>query len=172
LSPEYLIATSSAHGINSVFSVPGTNKPEWTFAEAAQACRDLEDHVFAALLYSYAGATETYYRLRRALVIEAKRIITSEGLPIAVKRNGVRAAYIEDLCGMYLLEEYRPSRFRTGANQPNMRRILMGIEEHNWRRRISPVYEGIGAQYINWLSMGRAAMNRRIHPREDCAKVG
>lgn len=171
MSPEYLIAITSAHGVSAVFTVPGTNRPDWTTAEAAQACAGLEDHIFAAMLYSYAGATEMYFRLKQELVRVAEETIERERFPDTVKRDGRQRSYAGDLAGMYLLEELKPWRFATAPNKPNMRRILMGIEEHTWRRRVSPVYEAIRTEYIYWLSDGRRQMNRWLRAHEDRANA-
>lgn len=164
MTPEMLITLTSARTLQRM-EVPGTAKPFWTVAEAAQACAGLEPEIFAAMLFSYAGADDCIPLLKRKLIEFASDMRKDEGWPATIKRdNGAKGDYLEDLVGLSLIEESQPYRFGgpEGSVVAPMYLAVMGVKGRTWMQVLAHPYAVIRWRYITWLGIGRSHMRRWI----------
>lgn len=144
-----------------------TKKPAWTIAEAAIACRGLDERHHNALRFEFALDDSAFYPLQRALLIFAVRQRTLQRWPRKVITLGGTVEFLPELITMHLIEVRQPWRFkRTQATQtPPMWQVLMNVDDATWRKKLSPIYETIGDEYKNWRDIGLAKMWRTL--RED-----
>jgi hypothetical protein len=139
----------------------------WTSAECAMACAGMDERYFNTLRYSFALDDSVRSRLWSALFQWAIERREWERWPSTVKTNGGKdRKYMDDLVRMALVEERVPWRFIRRPNDPDMRRVLMDVAEHTWRRKLSPVYESIVSEYVSWRSIGLSFMRPWL---DDCA---
>lgn len=172
-------------------SMPGSGgRAEWTVQEAGLACGPiahtsggevthvtrLPHEIYAALLYSYAGADELYRPLCFSLLefaILTRRL--DDWPPVVVREDGNRADYLEELVGMSLIEESQPWRFGAVEGSPisPIYLAVMRVTPKTWHRRLAHPYSALRWRYITWLDIGKAHMRRwmRSHQREDDAQV-
>lgn len=137
--------------------------PEWTLAECAQACGGMEDRYFWALRYSFAMDDSVRSRLWSRLFQWAMARRELEGWQETVRTTeGKERRFLDELVLMMLIEERSPWRFVRSPNTPDIRRTLLGVAEHTWRRNLSPVYEAIRDEYITWRDIGRSRMRKRL----------
>jgi hypothetical protein len=137
--------------------------PEWTLAECALACGGMEDRHFWALRYSYALDDSVRSRLWATLFEWVLKRRETERWPKTVRTvSGQERKYVDELVLLVLIEERAPWRFARKPNDPDLRRTLMAVSEHTWRRNLSPVYEAVRTEYLCWLSIGKGCMRARL----------
>lgn len=136
---------------------------DWTLAECGMACGQMPRKVYCALRYSYGLDDAVRSELWAALFQWAMDRREIEQWPETVKTiYGKDRRYMDDLVRMSLLEERAPWCFVRKPNEPDRRRLLMGVAEHTWRRRLSGIYEAIRGEYIGWLGIGERFMRERL----------
>jgi hypothetical protein len=143
--------------------------PEWSHAECAQAAQGLDERYWMAMRYTYALDISVYHRLAYALLDWALIQREREKWPRrVVTLAGVEGAYMQDLVAMWLLEVWSPWRFKreTHDPRPDARRVIMNVSELVWRRRLSPIYEAIHAEFNVWLAIAHTQMGRRLRDEE------
>lgn len=179
LNPELLISITAARR-HQLMSIPGSSaRAEWTVQEAGMACgpiRDrngritrLEPEIYAALLYSFAGADELYRPLCFSLLqfgIRTRQL--DEWPPTVVRDDGNRGEYLEELVGMSLIEERQPWRFGAVEGSPisPIYLAVMRVTRKTWERRLAHPYSALRWRYITWLDIGKAHMRRWIRSTE------
>ncbi len=144
-------------------STHSSKKAEWTLAECAMACRGLDNRYFLALRFSYALDDLALWPLRAALLQFANRQKNLEDWPDTVPTVFGTRPFLEGLVDMTLVEDRQPWRFQQAAGNGKtvpMGQILMGVERHNWTRKLQPIYEIIGQEYRIWLSVGAGHMRK------------
>lgn len=149
MSPERLISLIAARGVH-IGYIPGGGRPEWTAQEAAMACNGLPEHVYEALAFTYAGDGSKLWALQRVL---------SEFGFEQCEAGGWRQEVCEiipQLAELWLLEVQQPWRFARKENSPNpdLRRVIIGVDKDSWRRHYSDAYETIGMEFTIWISIG------------------
>lgn len=136
---------------------------EWTLAECGQACGGMPQRHYYALRYSYGLDDSVRSALWGMLMNWATKQAVAENWPETVKTvEGADRRYIADLVKMALLEERAPWYFVRNSNEPDLRRLLMNVAEHTWRRHVSKMYEAIRTEYIAWLCIGEGMMRERM----------
>jgi hypothetical protein len=137
--------------------------PAWTLAECAQACGGMDNRHFWALRYSYALDDSVRSRLWSALFQWALDRRERERWPVTVRTvEGKDRKFLDDLVLLMLIEERAPWRFVRKPNDPDIKRTVMGVAEHTWRRNLSPAYEAIRDEYLGWLGSGKHLMRKRL----------
>ncbi len=186
MNPELLISITAARR-HQLMSVPGSGaRAEWTVQEAGMACGPirgrngtvtrLEPEIYAALLYSFAGADELYRPLCFSLLKFGIRMRRLDDWPAAVVRDdGNRREYLEELVGLSLVEERQPWRFGAVEGSPisPIYLAVMRVTRKTWERRLAHPYSALRWRYITWLDIGKAHMRRlmRSHQRDEDAQV-
>lgn len=183
MTPEMLITLTAGRSIPP-FRVPGSGRPYWTVAEAGHACAHLEPEILAAMLYSFAGAPDTFadedcvpktLRLRLSAFGQAMRpeMRWATTVPHTV---GPRGEYFDELAQIALLEERQPWRFRTtngdgtlpAGRPPTISPFYLAIarvSEGTWRKHLHDPYAALRWRYITWLSIGKSHMLRWMRQR-------
>lgn len=134
---------------------------EWTMAEAAMACKDLEQRYFFALRYQFALDDSTYHFLRAELHKFALAQMRKHKWHSTVATHDGERRYLLMLVEMQLVEIRQPWRFiRLDSKAPGMCRIIMNVPEHTWRRVLQPIYTVIGTEYQRWVSVGTGHMRK------------
>lgn len=141
---------------------------EWTHAEAAMACKGLDDRYFSAHRYTYALDDSCFFRLSVSLWEWALERRERERWPsTVVTMGGANERYMRELVEMWLVEVRQPWRFVRQPNRPDLRRLIMNVSEPVWRRRLSPIYEAIAEEFVCWLAIARAHMRPWL--ADECA---
>ncbi len=167
MTPELLISIAGARSLQRM-DVPGTGKPYWTVRECGMACAGMEPEVFAAMLYSYAGADECFHPLSEKLLDFGEAMRKAEDWPQTVKRtDGAEYDYLERLVGLSLVEEAQPYRFggAEGSVVAPMYLAVSQVSGKTWMKRLAHPYATLRWRYITWLSIGRSHMARWIRSR-------
>lgn len=140
---------------------------EWTHAECAQACQGLEERYWQAMRYTYALDDSVFHSLSTRLWEWALwRREQEETWPKTVMNlQGDTVRFMRDLVDIFMLEVRRPSVFLAADNEPDARMVLANVTERVWRKRLSPIYEAIGEEFLRWLSI--AAGHMRFRLRDD-----
>jgi hypothetical protein len=162
MTPEDLITLTAGRSVQPLVA-PGTGRPYWTVAEAGQACAGLEPEIFAAMLFTYAGADDCIPLLKRKLVAFASVMRQEERWPMKVRReNKTEGDYLEELVGLSLFEEAQPYRFGgpDGSVVAPMYLTVMNVKMRVWMDKLAHPYAVIRWRYITWLSIGRSHMRR------------
>lgn len=162
---ELLISLTAAKAL-SVDHIAGGGRPEWTVREAAMACKGLEKRFYHAVLFTYAGDESVRSPLKWALWEWAIEQREREEWPTHVVTASGSVKYMEKLVTLWLCEVRQPWRFTQKPNEPNMRRVVMEVSEPVWRRKLSPVYEAVGTEFLSWLDIARGHINRRLREPE------
>lgn len=145
-----------------------SKKPEWTHAEAAMACKDLDERYYLALLFSFARDDSALWDLRRHMLAFAESRQRIERWPKTVRTlSGEEKPYLTRLVDVSLMEERSPSRFirgepRATGRPANIRPILLDVNRDIWRRKLQGPYEALIQEYQIWLGIGAAHMGRRL----------
>jgi hypothetical protein len=145
-----------------------SSKPAtWSLAEAAMACKDLDERYYMALRFAYALDDSVIHRLRAALVAFAERRSRVERWPATVFTDKGQLPYLQALADMVLLEDRRPALFlkpqNPGKGRPRvMHALILGITTDLWRRCVEPMFETIRSEYIGWLGVGVSHMRRAL----------
>lgn len=135
--------------------------PQWTMAEAAMACKGLDERYFFALRYQFAMDDSIYRPLNYHLGKYAAAQKRREDWPSKVATADGEQFFLPLLVEMHLMEVRQPWRFiRLDSKAPGMCRIIMNVPEHTWRRVLQPIYETIGDEYRRWISVGTGHMRR------------
>jgi len=170
MTPEMLITLTSCRTAQ-LMRVPGAGKPYWTIAEAGMACGGLEPEIFAAMLYSYAGADDVGGQLEQSLLAFGEVMRIDERWPATVPNiDGERFDYLPSLARIALAEERYPWRFRSAADgevpvgRPRtvspFYLVIAKVSGIVWVRKLADPYAALRWRYITWLSIGRAHMKR------------
>lgn len=123
----------------------------------------LEPEIYAALLYSYAGADELYRPLCFSLLQFGIRMRRADGWPsMVVRDDGNRSDYLEELVGLSLVEEHQPWRFGAVEGSPisPIYLAVLRVTRKTWERRLAHPYSALRWRYITWLDIGKAHMRR------------
>lgn len=141
--------------------------PEWTVAECALACQGLDRKFFFAMRYTYALDDSVFYSLATYLWHWALERREQERWPHRVTTlAGLETQYMQTLVDLWLMEVRKPWRFIRRPNDPDLRRVVMNVSEPVWRRRLSPIYEAIGEEFVCWLAIGASHMRYRLRESE------
>lgn len=178
MTPEMLITLTAGRSVQP-FIVPGSGRPYWTVAEAGQACANLEPEILAAMLYSYAGATDGFQdedavpkTLRQRLSAFGQAMRSEmQWVTTVPHTDGPRGEYFDELAEIALLEERQPWRFRTPNEDGSMPvgrpatispfyLALARVGEGTWRKQLHDPYAALRWRYITWLSIGKSHMRR------------
>ena len=134
---------------------------EWSMAEAAMACKGLEERYFFALRYQFALDDSVYHALKVHLYKYAAAQKRRHRWPTTVMTSVGERRYLSLLVEMQLMEIRQPWRFiRLDSKTPGMGRILMDVNKNTWARRLEPVYEIIGGEFKRWIAVGTGHMRR------------
>jgi hypothetical protein len=135
---------------------------EWSMAEAAMACKGLEERYFFALRYQFALDDSVYTPLNYHLYKFAAMQMRRSKWPTRVMTlDGQRCYYMSLLVDMQLMEVRQPWRFIcVDSKAPGMCRILMNVNKNTWARHLEPIYQVIGAEYQRWIAVGIGHMRR------------
>jgi hypothetical protein len=128
---------------------------EWSLAEAAMACHQLDERYFFALRFQFALDDSVYYALRRHLLTYARGQARRHDWPTTVPTFKGQRRYLTPLVDMQLLEIRQPWRFiRKDSKAPGMCRLILNVNEITWRRQVAPLYEVIAEEYRRWIGVG------------------
>lgn len=137
--------------------------PEWTHAEAAQAAGGVELRHWYALLYTYRLDDSAFWLLRGELIRWCQRVSEPRKWPETVKNEqGQDRTYFDELVMLMLMEVKSPSSFMRQPNKPELRRLIMNVHEHTWRRHLSPIYEDIHREFLIWIAVAKSVMNPKL----------
>lgn len=155
---------------------------QWTSAECAQACHDLDKRYFYAIRYVYAGDETCYGHLRvwlkdwalehRERVGWPKKVITYYGARSFIQPlvdavlteyvNGGRIPITLDFC-------LTPEAGRHYSEPKTVVRAFVGITEATWQRTVSPIYETIYNEFRTWEEIGTGWMKRWLRESDEVA---
>jgi hypothetical protein len=167
---ELLISLTAAKAL-SIDHIAGGGRPEWTVREAAIACKGLEERFYHAILFTFAGDESVRSSLKWKLWEWALERREKEDWPVRVVTAAGPQKYMEKLVELWLCEVRQPWRFTQKPNKPNLRRVVMDVSEPTWRRNLSPVYEAIGTEFLNWRDIAVSHINRRVREPEGVVEV-
>lgn len=139
--------------------------PEWSHAECAQAGQGLDGRYWMAMRYTYALDDSVFHSLWTRLWEWglAQREHESYWPMEVLDNDGKSIRYMRDLVCVLLLEIRRPSAFKDrDGTKVDLHQLLMNVTDRVWKRRLSPVYEAVGEEYLSWLSIARRHMDRRL----------
>lgn len=159
-----------------------TRRVQWSSAECAQACHDLDQRYFYAIRYVYAGDESCYGHLRewlkdwaterRERVGWPKKVITYYGARPFIQPlvdavlteyvNGGRIPITLDFC-------LTPEAGRHYSTPKTTVRAFVGITEATWLRTVQPIYETIYAEFRTWEEIGTGWMKRWLSEPEEVA---
>ena len=156
MQPESLISLTSARGVDATkaFEVPGTGPVRWTVAEAGMACQGQSEHVFLAMLYTYAGDHAAFHYLQWKLTQ------TAEAMKREEPRQWPKDLAPVKVATLVLMEQREPWKFKREHPYPDPRRIALKMPKTTWNRNGCGAYESVHTRYLAWLDAGRGMMKR------------
>lgn len=156
---EHLWSLATPKGVR-LDAVSRGGTPEWTAADLGVAASGLPYFKFRIALFTLAGDDNSRGSVRTYLL--EKLLEAQERLQWKrrVERiDGFRSRFAEELVGLYLDEERRPSVFQAA---PNLRSTIMRVEPETWRRDLSHQYQYVAAEFQVALIEAEEHVRRKV----------
>jgi hypothetical protein len=141
---------------------------QWSLVECGLACHGMDATYYDAIRYQFALDMSVYWRVYRRLWDWASVRREVERWPmVVIDQEGKQIRYLMDLIHMRLAETFRPSIFQCPMKDIEPRQIVMNVGPLLWQRRLSPIYEAIGDEFLVWLAIGTSHMWRWLRDDEE-----
>lgn len=151
-----------------------TRLPEWSGRELGLATQGMPDIQWRALCWVIGAEEQSRMYLKGELLNRALETKEHEVWPDTFRRGNCdfcgcnrSVKYVEDLCVLALTELAHPNLYGTESDRAN----FFSINDHNWRRHVSRIYQSIYAPAHSWYADGIRYIQRRLNQRDEVAET-
>jgi hypothetical protein len=135
-------------------------RPSWTVAEVGQAGAGVPEILFQAALFAFAGSRDNFWKLHRALCVEALALRASYQWPSEViDIHGIDRPYLKHLAKLVLDEDASPNAFQIA---PGLYALYLGLREKTWDKTIAERFYALKLVWLGWLQHAASIMQPRL----------